>query len=287
MPLSASRALSALSPSASCGTANSVSPSVSPAAPAVRAATISRSALPPCTTKRLAPVSRKPLPARSARIAVAAGRCLPPSSTAIAIVAAPATIRGYQRSRTAASAWASAVTPATAVDRNGDGVRVRPAASSTMPASTWPSPDPPCASGTSTPASPISPNRAHRSRDQPIGSSASRSARRCFGPSSASIGATMSCNMIWSSVRYKGIIVSAPSRGGCWSGTGRGRRFSRAASGCAWPRSPAGSRSCRPRSNWPWCAATSAPSPPSPIARCPIPARPRRPRPSPARIAAC
>ena len=53
-------------------------------------------------------------------------------------------------------ACASALAAMTELVRNGDGVRLRPISSSTMPASTWPMPSPPSASGTSRPVKPIS-----------------------------------------------------------------------------------------------------------------------------------
>src|SRR5205085_2471885 len=49
--------------------------------------------------------------------------------------------------------------------------------------------------------------------------------------------------------------------------------------GCAWRRCRAGSRWCRPRSNWPWCGATRGHSCRDVIGRCPIPAHRSRGRP--------
>src|SRR3546814_1790375 len=62
--------------------------------------------------------------------------------------------------------FASAATAPTLVDRKGEGVRLRPISSSTMPASIWPMPSPPCASGTSMPGRPISVNCAHRRSEE-------------------------------------------------------------------------------------------------------------------------
>ncbi len=155
---SASRSGAACSPSAPRSTANRVIPSSSPGSPPLRAATISRSAAWPCCTKLLAPVRRKPLPERSARSAVRAGRWCGPSSIASAATASPDRMRGSQLARCAALPCLSAVTAPTAVERKGDGVRLRPTSSSTIPASTAPSPSPPSASSIRMPVKPISPN---------------------------------------------------------------------------------------------------------------------------------
>ena len=55
----------------------------------------------PWTTNCLRPDRLKPLPERSARIAIASGRCLAPSSIASAATVSPARMPGYQRSRSA------------------------------------------------------------------------------------------------------------------------------------------------------------------------------------------
>ncbi len=181
---------------ASFGTANRVRPSVSPAAPAVRAATIIMSATWPFNTNALVPDSLKPLPERSAFSAVASGRCLAPSSIASATIAAPLAIFGSHSSDNRPLAF-SASTAATAVVRNGDGVRLRPISSSTIPASTWPRPRPPFASGTMMPVKPISANCFHRSRLKPVSSLLSRSVRRCLtGAASAMNGAAVSRSIV-------------------------------------------------------------------------------------------
>ncbi len=67
----------------------------------------------------------------------------------------------------------------TAVERNGDGIRVRPISSITTPASTQPRPEPPNSSGTSRPENPISAKFFQSSRENPAASFASRNCRRC------------------------------------------------------------------------------------------------------------
>ena len=64
----------------------------------------------------------------------------------------------------------SAEAASTAVERNGDGIKVRPISSITTPASTQPSPLPPKFSGTSRPENPISAKAFHRSRENPVAS---------------------------------------------------------------------------------------------------------------------
>src|SRR5712671_4698692 len=67
----------------------------------------------------------------------------------------------------------------TAVDKNGDGTKVRPISSITTPASTQPRPLPPKFSGTNSPENPISAKARHSSRENPVASLPSRSCRRC------------------------------------------------------------------------------------------------------------
>ena len=161
-------------------TRNSVSPLRSPAAPAVRAATIRRPATCPSTTKALAPLSLKPLPERTACILVCSGRCFAPSSMASAASSEPSDIFGKRSDFCAAlPPRDNADAASTAVDRNGDGIRVRPISSMTMPASTQPRPLPPKSSGTSNPENPISAKARHRSREKPVASLPSRNCRRC------------------------------------------------------------------------------------------------------------
>ena len=62
----------------------------------------------------------------------------------------------------------------TAVERNGDGINVRPISSITTPASTAPSPLPPKFSGTDGPEKPISANAFQSSREKPVASLLSR-----------------------------------------------------------------------------------------------------------------
>ena len=179
MLLSASRTPSTSRPAAPFSTANRVSPS------SLSAATRVTSADAPCTTNCLRPERLKPLPERSARISIASGRCFGPSSTASAATVSPERMPGYQRSRKAVPFSAS--TKATAVVRKGDGVRLRPISSSTIPASTWPSPSPPSASSIRMPVKPISANCFHRPWPKPSLHCLSRQWRSCFliAPSSA------------------------------------------------------------------------------------------------------
>ena len=51
--------------------------------------------------------------------------------------------------------------------RNGEGVRLRPTSSSTIPASTWPMPSPPSASATRIPVKPSSANCFHKAWPKP------------------------------------------------------------------------------------------------------------------------
>ena len=117
-------------------------------------------------------------------------------------------------------------------------------------------PAPPALSGMQMPVRPISPNCFHRAVPKPSVHPVSRQWRSCLAilPSSARKPRAVSCIIFWSSVSN------------AMSGSRQARE-------CAWRRCRAGSRSCRPRSNWPWCAASrAAPCRPS-IARCPIRAR--------------
>ena len=195
MLLSARRTPSTSRPLASFSTANRVRPS------SVFAATRVTSAEAPWTTNCLLPDRRKPLPERSARIAIASGRCLAPSSIAIAPTVSPASRPGNQRSRSALPLSAS--TKATALVRKGDGVRLRPISSSTIPASTWPRPRPPSASSIRMPVKPISANCFHRPWPKPSLQPLSRQWRSCFAiaPSSAMKLRAVSRSMDWSSVR--------------------------------------------------------------------------------------
>ena len=156
-------------------TRNSVSPLRSPAEPPVRAATIRRSAVWPSTTKAFAPVSLKPLPERTACNLVCSGRCFAPSSTASAASSEPSEIFGRCAAFCASlPPRVSAEAASTAVERNGDGIRVRPISSITTPASTAPSPLPPKFSGTSRPENPISAKLFQSSRENPVASLLSR-----------------------------------------------------------------------------------------------------------------
>ncbi len=192
---SARRTPSTSRPLASFSTANRVRPS------SVCAATRVTSAEAPCTTNCLRPLSEKPLPDRSARISIASGRCFGPSSSARAATVSPLMIPGYQRSRAALPFSAS--TKATALVRKGEGVRFRPISSSTIPASTWPSPSPPSASSIRMPLKPSSANCFHRPWPKPSLQPLSRQWRSCFAiaPSSAMKLRAVSCSIAWSSVR--------------------------------------------------------------------------------------
>ena len=80
--------------------------------------------------------------------------------------------RSSADTRTSARRCRRATAPtaaSTAVERNGDGIRVRPISSITTPASTQPSPLPPNSSGTSRPENPISAKAFHSSRENPVG----------------------------------------------------------------------------------------------------------------------
>jgi hypothetical protein len=179
------------------GTANRVTPSASPSLPAVRAATIRASAEAPWTTKSLRPERRKPLPAFSARQAMRSGRCLGPSSIATASTVSPAITPGSQRPRSSSDPADSAVTPMTAVVRNGEGVRLRPISVSTMPASTWPIASPPSASAARMPVRPSSANCFHSAWPNPSGQLMSRQWRSCclIPPSSAMKPVTVSASI--------------------------------------------------------------------------------------------
>ena len=126
----------------------------------------------PSTTKALAPFSPKPLPDRTACIVVCSGRCFGALRRSRALRAAtPSAIFGRCSDFCAAlPPRDSADAASTAVDRNGDGIRLRPISSITTPASTQPSPLPPKFSGTSSPANPISAKARHRSRENPVAS---------------------------------------------------------------------------------------------------------------------
>ncbi len=95
----------------------------------------------------------------------------------------------------------------TAVDRNGDGIRVRPISSITTPASTQPSPLPPKSSGTSKPENPISAKVFQSSRENPVASFASRSCRRCdTGALSLMRPRALSRSIDCSSVRTRAMV---------------------------------------------------------------------------------
>ena len=186
---------SAVTPLASFGTANSVRP------PSVFAETMLMSATWPWRTKSFLPSRRKPLPLRVAVVATRSGRCFAPSSIASATIASPPAIAGSQRPACVPPACASAATAPTLVARKGEGVRLRPISSSTMPATVCPRPSPPCSSGTSIPGRPISTNWCHSSREKPVSSAWSRSLRMCdTGACSATKGATLSLSIAWSSL---------------------------------------------------------------------------------------
>ena len=96
----------------------------------------------------------------------------------------------------------------TLVERNGDGINVRPISSITMPASTAPNPLPPKFSGTSRPANPSSANAFQRSRENPVSSLLSRNCRRCdTGALSLIRPRALSRSMDCSSVRTSAIGV--------------------------------------------------------------------------------
>ena len=134
----------------------------------------------PSTTKALAPLSLKPLPERTACNLVCSGRCFAPSSIASAASSEPSEIFGRCAAFCASlPPRVSADAASTAVDRNGDGISVRPISSITTPASTQPSPLPPKFSGTSRPEKPISANAFQSSRENPVASLLSRKLRRC------------------------------------------------------------------------------------------------------------
>ena len=191
-------------------TANNVRPSVSPTAPAVRAATISMSDDVPCTTNCFCPVSLKPLPLRSATQAIFSGRCFTPSSIAMPITVSPAKMPGNQRSRIALSASFNASTAATDVVRNGEGDRLRPISSSTIPASIWPMPMPPSASGMRMPVKPISANCFHRPWLKPSLQPMSRNLRKWVtGASLAMKSRALSRSMFWSSFNVIAIFLSS------------------------------------------------------------------------------
>ncbi len=134
----------------------------------------------PSTTNALSPLSLKPLPERTACRLVCSGRCFAPSSTASAASSEPSDILGR------CCAFCASLPPrdkadaaSTLVARNGDGIKVRPISSITMPASTQPSPLPPNCSATSRPEKPISAKVFHSSREKPVASLLSRKCRRC------------------------------------------------------------------------------------------------------------
>src|SRR5579871_2943426 len=191
-------------------TRNSVSPSRSPAEPAVRAATIRRSATWPSTTNAFEPFSRKPLPDRAASSFVCSGRCFVPSSTASAASNSPAEIFGKCSDFCAAlPPRESAEAASTAVERNGDGTRVRPISSITTPASTQPRPLPPKLSGTRSPQKPISAKVFQRSREKPVASLASRKCRKCdTGALSLMRPRALSRSIDCSSVRTRAMVLS-------------------------------------------------------------------------------
>ena len=208
MAESTSRAASIDNPAASFSTANRVRPSVSPAAPAVRAAMISMSDDVPCTTNCLWPDSLNPLPLRSALQAIFSGLCLMPSSIARPITVSPAKIPGNQRSRMALSASFNASTAATEVDRNGEGDRLRPISSSTIPASIWPMPMPPSASGIRIPVKPISANCFHKSWLKPSLQPMSRNLRKWVtGASLAMKSRALSRSIVWSSFNVIAMVM--------------------------------------------------------------------------------
>ena len=299
-------------------TRNKVRPLLSPAAPALRAATIRRSATWPSTTSAFEPESLKPLPERTALSAVCSGRCLAPSSIASAAINSPFEILGR------CSDFCAVLPPrdraeaaSTAVDKNGDGIRVRPISSITTPASTQPSALPPNSSGTRSPAKPISANSFQSSREKPAASLASRSCRRCdTGALSEIRPRALSRSIDCSSVRTRamgdsgnadvvwidlfelvmaGLVpaihvflprklqdVDARHKAGHDDGA-----TPPADRGCAWRRCRASPLMCRPRSSWPWCAARRVGVRRRGSARSPIPARRCRPTTSGSRSGAC
>ena len=98
----------------------------------------------------------------------------------------------------------SAEAASTEVARNGDGIKVRPISSMTMPASTQPSPLPPNWSGTNRPEKPISAKVVQSSREKPVASLLSRKDRRCAtGALSLMRPRALSRSMDCSSVRTR------------------------------------------------------------------------------------
>src|SRR5205085_12017916 len=119
--------------------------------------------------------SLKPLPERTACILVCSGRCLAPSSIASEASNEPSEIFGKCSDFCAAlPARNSAEQASTAVERNGEGIKLRPISSITTPASTQPRPLPPNSSGTSRPENPISAKVFQSSRENPLASLLSR-----------------------------------------------------------------------------------------------------------------
>ena len=278
----------------------------------------------PSTTNAFAPLSLKPLPERTACSLVCSGRCFAPSSIASAASSEPSEIFGRCAAFCASlPPRVSADAASTAVERNGDGISVRPISSITTPASTQPSPLPPKFSGTSRPEKPISANAFQSSRENPVASLHRASCRRCdTGALSLIRPRALSRSMDCSSVRTSAIERSSgqmltmnfvvrrsgmrrrrrpgirhPSSYGF-----RARRFATrpdmpamrmrrlkppADRGCAWRRCRASPRRCRLRSNWPWCAARRADGRRPWSARFPIPAHRRRRPTSGFRSGAC
>src|SRR5205085_349627 len=100
----------------------------------------------------------------------------------------------------------------TPVERNGDGIRVRPISSMITPASTQPSPLPPNSSGTRRPEKPISAKDFQRSREKPVASLLSRSCRRCdTGALSLMRPRALSRSMDCSSVRMRAMGAGSGS----------------------------------------------------------------------------
>ena len=196
----------------------------------------------PCTTNCFCPVSLKPLPLRVATQAIFSGRCLTPSSIAMPITVSPAKMPGNQRSRIALSANFNASTAATDVVKKGEGDRLRPISSRTIPASIWPMPMPPSASGMRMPVKPISANCFQRPWLKPSLQPMSRNLRKWVtGASLAIKSRALSRSMFWSSFKVIAMIRPLAFR--------EYVSIQRSAS----------LRWCRPRSNWLWCATNCVP----------------------------
>ena len=268
--LSASATFSTSRPPAPFSTANRVMPSVSPGEPAVRAATTIMSADAPWTTNCLAPLSTKPLPcalglaARSLR------------GVALALVdrerERPLRRRGCRdTSARHAPCPRSRAHAATAVVRNGEGVRLRPISSSTSAGLDRAEAEPAVALGDADAGqaelAELLPQAVPKPSLQPV----SRQWRSCLAmpPSSARKLAAVSCSIFWSSVSKR--HRQAPGRPQDVLGDDVELDLARAAlDRIALGAQPVARRPCR-----------------SSTARCPIRARPSRRRPSPARGGAC